>query len=114
MIFEINMRCAGIIGVLLILAHFSLADSNVGDGMIPFVAVMGKPTETEVRAKVAAIHAQRIGSFLIYPRSGLELEYMGEEWLRVCGWVLGDDTIASEVHSQDLSATRNVKRRDKQ
>ena len=57
-----------------------------GDGMIPFLAITGKPTEAEVRAKVAAIQAQGIDSFLIYARSGLELEYMGEEWLKLNEW----------------------------
>ena len=80
------MRRAGIIGMLLFVAHFAVAGGNVGDGMIPFVAVTGKPTEMEIRAKVAAIHAQRMESFCIYARSGLELEYMGEEWLKVCEW----------------------------
>ena len=57
-----------------------------GDGMIPFLAITGKPTEAEVRAKVAVIQAQGIESFLIYARSGLELEYMGEEWLKLNEW----------------------------
>ena len=57
-----------------------------GDGLIPFLAITGRPTEAEVRAKVAAIHAQKIESFLIYARSGLELEYMGEEWLKLTEW----------------------------
>ena len=47
-----------------------------GDGMIPFLAITGKPTEAEVRAKVATIAEQGIESFLVYARSGLELEYM--------------------------------------
>ena len=55
-------------------------------GMAPLLAITGRPTEAEVRAKVAAIHAQGIDSFLIYARSGLELEYMGEDWLRLCEW----------------------------
>ena len=62
------------------------ASSGRGDGMIPFLAITGKPTEAEVRAKVAAIQAQGIDSFLIYARSGLELEYMGEEWLKLNEW----------------------------
>ncbi len=57
-----------------------------GDGMIPFLAITGKPTEAEVRAKVAVIQEQGIDSFLIYARSGLELEYMGEEWLKLNEW----------------------------
>ena len=58
-----------------------------GDGMIPFLAVTGRPTEAEARAKVASFDRQRIDSFLIYARSGLELEYMGDEWLTVCEWL---------------------------
>ena len=57
-----------------------------GDGMIPFLAITGKPTEAEVRAKVVAIQAQGFESFLVYARSGLELEYMGEEWLKLNEW----------------------------
>ena len=29
-----------------------------------------------------------IEQFMIYARSGLELEYMGEEWLNVCGYII--------------------------
>ena len=69
-------------------AAFMNAASAASDatGMIPFVAVTGRPTEAEVRAKVASIRAQRMDSFFIYARSGLELEYMGEKWLDVCAW----------------------------
>ena len=56
------------------------------DGMIPFLAITGRPTQAEVRAKVAAMQAQGADSFLIYARSGLELEYMGEEWLKLNEW----------------------------
>ncbi|WP_413854770.1 hypothetical protein, partial [Candidatus Ruminimicrobium bovinum] len=58
-----------------------------GDGMIPFLAVTGRPAEAEVRAKVAFFEKQHIESFLVYARSGLELEYMGDEWLTVCEWL---------------------------
>ncbi|MBO7687495.1 MAG: hypothetical protein J6V72_13975, partial [Kiritimatiellae bacterium] len=67
-------------------ALVATASPTRGDGMIPFLAITGKPTEAEVRAKVAAIQAQGIDSFLIYARSGLELEYMGEEWLKLNEW----------------------------
>ena len=69
-----------------LLSVSSVAGKNRGDGMIPFLAITGKPVEAEVRAKVAAIQAQGIDSFLIYARSGLELEYMGEEWLKLNEW----------------------------
>ena len=55
-------------------------------GLIPFLAVTGAPTEADVRAKVAAIQADGADSFLVYARSGLGVPYMGEEWLRLCGW----------------------------
>ena len=79
------------IAMLLLIASSLLclagaAEPVRGDGMIPFLAITGKPTETEVRAKVAAIQAQGIESFLIYARSGLELEYMGEAWLKLNEW----------------------------
>ncbi len=54
--------------------------------MIPFMAVTGAPTESEVRAKVAAIQAAGANSFLLYARSGLQLEYMGEAWLNLAEW----------------------------
>ena len=47
------------------------AGSVRGDGMIPFLAITGRPTEAEVRAKVADMQAQGIDSFLIYARSGI-------------------------------------------
>ena len=55
-------------------------------GIVPFVAVTGRPTETAVRATVARVDAQGAGSFLVYARSGLEIEYMGEDWLRAVAW----------------------------
>ena len=65
----------------------SSSETNGGDtGMIPFLAITGAPTEAECRAKVAAIEAAGAGSFLLYARSGLALEYMGEEWLRLAEW----------------------------
>ena len=68
-------------------AGLSWAGETVrGDGMIPFLAITGRPTEAEVRAKAAAIQSQGMESFLIYARSGLELEYMGEDWLKLNEW----------------------------
>ena len=67
---------------------FAAGERSVrGDGMIPFLAVTGRPTEAEARAKVASFDRQHIESFLIYARSGLELEYMGDAWLTVCEWL---------------------------
>ena len=54
--------------------------------MIPFMAVTGAPTESAVRAKVAAIQSDGANSFLLYARSGLQIPYMGEAWLTLAEW----------------------------
>ena len=43
-------------------------------GIVPFVAVTGRPTEAAVRATVARVDEQGAGSFLVYARSGLEID----------------------------------------
>ena len=82
------MMLAAAVGIVLSpVAAAEGRHSARGDGMVPFLAVTGKPTEAEARAKVAFFDRQRVESFLIYARSGLELEYMGNEWLTVCEWL---------------------------
>ena len=63
------------------------ASFSGADGMVPLLAITGRPTEAEARARVSALHAQGMQSFLIYARSGLQLEYMGEDWLKLCEWL---------------------------
>ena len=83
-------RMVTVVGVALSVCCLAMPcearDKVPGDGMIPFLAITGRPTATAVRAKVSAIAAQGIESFVIYARSGLELEYLGDEWLRLCEW----------------------------
>ena len=64
--------------VLLSLRVFAASPNPV----VPFLAVTGRPTEAELACKVAALKADGFDSFLIYARSGLQYEYMGEDWLR--------------------------------
>ena len=60
--------------VALFAACVGVAEAAVrGDGMIPFVAVSGKPSESEVREKVASIQAQGMDSFLVYAQLRNEL-----------------------------------------
>ena len=61
-------------------------NATTDTGMIPFLAVTGSPTEAACRAKVAAIQNDGATSFLLYARCGLELDYMGEDWLRLAEW----------------------------
>ena len=74
-----------VIGSLLCVASWG-GEVVRGDGLVPFMAVTGRPTEAAVRAKVAEMQGHGIESFIVYVRSGLELEYMGEEWLDVVAW----------------------------
>lgn len=52
--------------------------------VIPMTAVTGKPGRREVTEMLCDYHEVGIGQFLIYPRSGLEIEYMSEDWFRLC------------------------------
>lgn len=54
-----------------------------GGALVPFLAVTGKPTEADVVRKVEALNRDGYRSILVYPRYGLDYEYMGEEWLRM-------------------------------
>lgn len=54
--------------------------------LIPMGAITGKPDEQTVRETLEAYKAVGVDQYLIYARSGLELEYMGEGWLQMCEW----------------------------
>ena len=52
--------------------------------LIPMGAITGNPTKTEID-EVMHLYAQvGIEQFLIYPRSGCEIEYMSERWIELC------------------------------
>ena len=55
--------------------------------LIPMGAITGKPDEQTVKETLEAYRAVGVDQYLIYPRSGLEYEYMGEEWLQTCEWI---------------------------
>ena len=52
--------------------------------LVPFGAITGKPTKEQLDKYLDSFKKVGIDQFMIYPRSGLELEYMSEEWLDVC------------------------------
>ena len=54
--------------------------------LIPMGAITGRPDEQTVKETLEAYKAVGVDQYLIYPRSGLEYQYMGEEWLRMCEW----------------------------
>lgn len=54
--------------------------------LIPMGAITGKPDEQTVKETLEAYKSVGVEQYLIYPRSGLEYEYLGDEWLRMCEW----------------------------
>jgi hypothetical protein len=46
----------------------------------------GQTDEQTVKETLEAFKAVGVDQYLIYARSGLEYEYMGEEWMQMCEW----------------------------
>lgn len=51
--------------------------------IVPFVIPAGRPGEEEVRSIVRTLDEQGFDQFLIYPSTGLDYEYLGEEFFRM-------------------------------
>ena len=51
--------------------------------LVLFGAQSGKPTTKDVRHTLETAKKAGYSDFMVYPRSGLEYEYMGEEWLNL-------------------------------
>lgn len=83
-----RFACALGVGALLAngLAPFALHGAGRPNPLIPMGAITGKPDERIVRETLEAYRAVGIDQYLIYARSGLEWEYMGEDWLKMCEW----------------------------
>ncbi len=56
--------------------------------LIPMGAITGRPTREQLGRRLAQFRELGITQFLIYPRSGCELEYMSDEWLDTCEWLI--------------------------
>ena len=52
--------------------------------LVPMGAVTGKPSRELIRETLAAFREAGFTQYLIYPRSGCELEYMSREWFDTC------------------------------
>lgn len=51
-------------------------------------AITGRPSRNELQKNLENHRNAGIDQFLIYPRSGLEVEYMGPEWLEICRHII--------------------------
>ena len=56
--------------------------------LVLFGAQSGRPTEADVVRTLEDAKKAGYTEFIVYPRSGLEYEYMGEEWLALVGHYL--------------------------
>ena len=60
--------------------------------LIPMGAITGRPTRQVIASTLAEWRQVGVSQFLIYPRSGCEVEYLSEEWLRICEWICEEAT----------------------
>ena len=52
--------------------------------LIPMGAVTGKPDRKMISETLTALREVGVTQYLIYPRSGCELEYLSDEWFDTC------------------------------
>ena len=56
--------------------------------IIPMGAITGKPDRKKIRNILEDFRNVGIEQYMIYARSGLEIEYMSKEWLEVCRHII--------------------------
>jgi hypothetical protein len=61
---------------------------SIENPLIPMGAITGKPDRTAITEMLQAYRNVDITQFMIYARSGCELEYMSDEWLNTCEWII--------------------------
>lgn len=81
-----NKKTVKTIGLILAMAGGVFA-AEPHCPLIPMGAITGKPDEKQLIETLETYKAVGIDQFLIYPRSGLEYEYLSEEWFQVCEWI---------------------------
>lgn len=63
-------------------------DMNPNNPLIIFAAITGNPTKNEIQKYLDNFRSVGIQQLLIYPRSGLEVEFMSEEFLDICEYII--------------------------
>jgi len=66
----------------------SAGNLNPDNPLIVFSALTGKPTKAQIGEYLGHFKSVGINQFLIYPRSGLEVEFMSEEFLDICQYMI--------------------------
>jgi len=80
------MKATHLLLVLVMTCTASAAAAESRCPLIPMGAITGKPDEQTVKETLEAYKSVGVDQYLIYARSGLEYEYMGDEWLQMCQW----------------------------
>ncbi len=57
---------------------------KIKNPLIPMGAITGRPDRARMDQVLRSYKAAGVDQFLIYPRSGMEIPYMSEEWLELC------------------------------
>ena len=83
-------------GILLAVALLSASSLFAEHSVTMFVALTGKPTETEIVRKLDNLQNAGVDSFLFYPTAGMRLEYLGEEFWHVA------ETFAREAERRGM------------
>ena len=52
--------------------------------IVTFIPLVGKPTRRELHSFLSRLHGGGVDQIILYARSGLEVEYMSEDWRRLC------------------------------
>ena len=83
---EMNMKTSAVLFLLAAAWVVAAMAAEPRCPLIPMGAITGKPDEQTVRKTLEAYKAVGVDQYLIYARSGLEYEYLGDEWLQMCEW----------------------------
>ena len=59
--------------------------TNITNNLIPMLSITGKPTKDKIYHSVDQYFEVGINTILLYPRDGLEIEYMSNEWFKIIG-----------------------------
>ena len=62
--------------------------------IVPFVIPSGRPDAAEVRGIVGSLAEAGCDQFLVYPSTGLDYDYLGEEFFAMVGTFLADPSAA--------------------
>ena len=65
-----------------------IAQSKEVAPLVPMLALNGKPTHAQLKDWLADYREAGIGQFIIYGRSGSELEYLSEDWFDACKFLI--------------------------